>query len=46
MKKIISEQDIKKANNIERCKLLIEIIKGQAMYIQDINIHKGVMNYE
>lgn len=29
MKKIIKEIDIKKASNVERCKLLIEIIKRQ-----------------
>lgn len=27
MKKIISDKDIKKANNIERCRMLIAIIK-------------------
>ena len=27
MKKVISEIDIRKANNIERCELLISIIK-------------------
>ena len=34
MKKIINEDDIKKANNIERCKLLLMIIKEQAIYTQ------------
>ena len=32
MKKVISEKDIIKANNIERCKLLIEIIMGKKNY--------------
>lgn len=32
MKKIIKEQDIRKASNVERCKLIIAIIKGQAIY--------------
>lgn len=27
MKKVINEEDIKKLNNIDRCKILIEIIK-------------------
>jgi hypothetical protein len=27
MKKIINEVDIRKASNVERCKLIIEIIK-------------------
>lgn len=27
MKKVVSEEDIKKSNNIERCQLLISIIK-------------------
>lgn len=38
MKKIICEEDIRKANNIERCEMLIAIIKGQAIYTQDIKI--------
>lgn len=38
MKKIINEEDIRKANNIERCEMLIAIIKGQAIYTQDIEI--------
>ena len=39
MKKIINEEDIRKANNIERCEMLIAIIKGQAIYTQDIKTH-------
>lgn len=27
MKRVINEEDIRKANNLERCKLLIAIIK-------------------
>lgn len=38
MKKIINEEDIREANNIERCQMLIAIIKGQAIYTQDIKI--------
>lgn len=40
MKKIINEEDIREADNIERCQLLIAIIEGQAIYMQDIKIHK------
>ncbi len=39
MKKVINESDIKKANNIERCRMLIAIIRGQAIYTQDIKTH-------
>ena len=39
MKKVINEKDIRKANNIERCQILIKIIKGQAAYTQDIKTH-------
>ena len=39
MKKVINEVDIRKANNIERCQILIMIIKGQAVYTQDIKTH-------
>lgn len=39
MKKVINEEDIRKANNVDRCKMLILIIKGQAMYTQDIKTH-------
>lgn len=40
MKKIINEDDIKSANNIERCQMILAIIKGQAIYTQDIKISK------
>ena len=39
MKKVINEEDIGKANNLERCRLLLMIIKGQAVYTQDIKTH-------
>ena len=32
MKKVIKETEFKKANNIEKCKLILQIIKGQAIY--------------
>ena len=32
MKRVITEKDIEKANNVERCEILLEIIKGQAIY--------------
>ena len=39
MKKVINDEDIKEADNIQRCKLLIAIIKGQVIYTQDIKTH-------
>lgn len=39
MKRVINENDIKKATNVERCQILIAIIKGQAVYTQDIKTH-------
>lgn len=39
MKIVINEEDIKKANDIERCQILIKIIRGQAVYTQDIKTH-------
>lgn len=39
MKKIIREADIRKSNNIERCKILLELIKGQAIYTQDLKTY-------
>lgn len=39
MKKVINEEDIRKANNLERCRLLLMIIKEQAIYTQDIKTH-------
>lgn len=35
MKKVINEEDIQKADNIQKCKILIAIIKGEAIYTQD-----------
>lgn len=39
MKRIIRDADIRKANDIERCKILLELIKGQAIYTQDLKTH-------
>lgn len=39
MKKVINENDIRKASNLERCEMILAIIKGQAMYTQDIKTH-------
>ena len=41
MKKVINEEDIRKATNLERCKMILAIIKGQAIYTQDIKTHWG-----
>lgn len=35
MIKNISESDIRNASNLERCKLMIEIIKGEAVYTKE-----------
>ena len=32
MKKIIKETEFKNESNIEKCKLILKIIKGQAIY--------------
>ena len=32
MKKIIKETQFKKASNTDKCKLMLQIIKGQAIY--------------
>lgn len=32
MKNMISEIDIKKSSNAKRCQMILEIIKGQAIY--------------
>ena len=32
MKKVINEEDIQKADNIQKCKILIAIIKGEATH--------------
>lgn len=39
MKRVINEKDLRKANNIEKCEILLAIIKGQAIYTQDIKTH-------
>ena len=39
MKKVINEEDIRKASDIERCRMLLKIIKGQAVYTQNIKTH-------
>lgn len=39
MIRVINEEDIKKANDTERCRLMIAIILGQAIYTQDIKTH-------
>lgn len=39
MKKVINEEDLKQASNIEKCEILLAIIKGQAIYTQDIKTH-------
>lgn len=39
MKKVINEDDIRKADNAERCRLLLAIIRGEAVYTQDIKTH-------
>ena len=36
MKKLINEEDVKKADNIERCKLMLSIIKRTS------NIHNSI----
>lgn len=35
MKKIIKETEFKKANNSDKCKLILQIIKGQAIYTKE-----------
>lgn len=39
MIKVINESDIKKASNVERCEMILAIIRGQAIYTQDIKTH-------
>lgn len=39
MIKVINEEDVRKASNIERCQIILAIIKGQAIYTQDIKTH-------
>lgn len=35
MKKIIKETEFKGANDIDKCKMIIQIIKGQAIYTKE-----------
>lgn len=37
--KVINEEDIRKANEIEKCQMILAIIYGQAIYTQDIKTH-------
>lgn len=39
MRKVINEEDIRKANNIERCQMIIAIVKQEVIYTQDIKTH-------
>lgn len=39
MKKVINEEDIRKANDLERCQMILAIIRKQAIYTQDIKTH-------
>lgn len=39
MKKVINEEDIRKASDLERCQMIMAIIKKQAIYTQDIKTH-------
>lgn len=36
MKKIINKNDIKNASNLERCRMIILIIKGQAVFKSEV----------
>lgn len=35
MKKIIKETEFKRANDLDKCKMIIQIIKGQAIYTKE-----------
>lgn len=35
MKKIIKETEFKRANDKDKCKMIIQIIKGQAIYTKE-----------
>ena len=35
MKKTIKETEFKRANDIDKCKMIIQIIKGQAIYTKE-----------
>lgn len=39
MKKVINQEDLKNATDIEKCQMLIAIIKGQAIYTHDLKTH-------
>ncbi len=39
MKKVINEEDIRKANDLERCQMILAIIKKQAIYTQNLKTH-------
>jgi hypothetical protein len=39
MRKVINEEDIRKATKEEKCKMMIAIIKGIAIYTQDLKTH-------
>lgn len=39
MKKVINEEDIRKANDLERCQMILAIIKKQTIYTQDLKTH-------
>ena len=46
MKKVINEDDIRKANDTERSRILLAIIRGEAVYTQDIKTHWKRWDYE
>lgn len=39
MKKVINQEDLKNATDIEKCQILIAIIKGQAIYTYNSKTH-------
>ena len=39
MKRVINEQDIKNATNVERCQILLAIIKEQVIYTYNLKTH-------
>ncbi len=36
MKKVINDEDIRKATNVERCRMVIGIIKKEIIYTQEV----------
>lgn len=46
MKKVINKQDIRKANNLERCRMIIKIINRQVKYTKDTKNIKEIKRYE